>query len=92
MTRVLIDEFLPRLLLPWLTDSKPEWTIQTVQGAGWASMKNGVMLRAANGRFDVLVTADKNMNLPLFDAPLSQQIMRPSYAVPPASFSQTASG
>jgi hypothetical protein len=33
-----------------------------------------------------------HLNLPLFDAPLSQQIMRPSYAVPPASFSQTASG
>ena len=25
-------------------------------------MKNGVLLRAANGQFDVLVTADKNMH------------------------------
>ena len=31
-------------------------------------------------------------DLPLFDVPLSQQIMRLSEAVPPASFAQTASG
>ena len=30
--------------------------------AGWASMKNGSLLRAANGTFDVLVTADRNMH------------------------------
>ena len=34
----------------------------TVQDAGWASMKNGALLRAANGSFDVLITADKNMH------------------------------
>ncbi len=62
MIRVLIDECLPRQLLLWLTDSRPAWTIQSVQGAGWASMKNGVLLREANGKFDVLVTADKNMH------------------------------
>jgi len=62
MIRVLIDECLPRQLLQWLTDSRPDWTIQSVQGAGWASMKNGVLLREANGKFDVLVTADKNMH------------------------------
>ena len=33
----------------------------TVQDAG-ASMKNGALLRAASGSFDVLVTADKNMH------------------------------
>jgi len=62
MIRVLIDECLPRQLLQWLTDSKPTWMVQSVQGAGWASMKNGVLLREANGKFDVLVTADKNMH------------------------------
>lgn len=62
MMRVLIDECLPRQLQQWLTESRPEWTIQTVQGAGWASMKNGVLLREANGKFEVLVTADKNMH------------------------------
>jgi len=62
MIRVLIDECLPRQLLQWLTNSKPAWMVQSVQGAGWASMKNGVLLREANGKFDVLVTADKNMH------------------------------
>ena len=32
------------------------------------------------------------LNLPLLDVPLSCSIMRPSIAVPRASFSQTASG
>ena len=62
MMRVLIDECLPRQLKQWLASAKPDWTIQTVQGAGWASMKNGVLLREANDKFDVLVTADKNMH------------------------------
>lgn len=62
MIRVLIDECLPRQLLQWLTELKPAWMVQSVQGAGWASMKNGVLLREANGKFDVLVTADKNMH------------------------------
>ena len=34
----------------------------TVLDAGWASMKNGVLLRAANDGFDVLVTAGRNMH------------------------------
>ena len=61
--RVLIDECLPRQLRQWLLAAQPGWTVATVQGAGWASMKNGVLLRTANGSFDVLVTADKNMHL-----------------------------
>jgi predicted nuclease of predicted toxin-antitoxin system len=60
--RVLVDECLPRQLRQWLSAAQPDWTVMTVQDAGWASMKNGVLLRAANGSFDVLVTADKNMH------------------------------
>lgn len=62
MIRVLIDECLPRQLVQLLKESKPDWTVQSVQGAGWESMKNGVLLKEANGKFDVLVTADKNMH------------------------------
>lgn len=62
MMRVLIDECLPRQLKHWLTETRPDWAVQTVQDAGWASMKNGLLLREANGKFDVLVTADKNMH------------------------------
>ena len=60
--RVLVDECLPRQLRQWLLIARPGWTIMTVQEAGWAAMKNGILLRAANGTFDVLVTADKNMH------------------------------
>ncbi len=59
--RVLVDECLPRQLRQWLPAVRPEWSVLTVQDAGWASMKNGLLLRAANGTYDVLLTADKNM-------------------------------
>jgi len=60
--RVLVDECLPRQLRQWLPAARPDWAAMTVQDAGWASMKNGALLRAASGSFDVLVTADKNMH------------------------------
>ena len=60
--RVLVDECLPRQLTQWLSAARANWTVLTVQDAGWASMKNGLLLRTANGAFDVLVTADKNMH------------------------------
>ena len=60
--RVLVDECLPRQLRQWLSAARPDWAVMTVQDAGLASMKNGVLPRAANETFDVLVTADKNMH------------------------------
>lgn len=60
--RVLVDECLPRQLRQWLSAVQPQWSVTTVQEAGWASMKNGLLLRTANGAFDALVTADKNMH------------------------------
>lgn len=60
--RVLVDECLPRQLRQWLLIARPDWAVTTVQEAGWAAMKNGTLLRAANGAIDVLVTADKNMH------------------------------
>lgn len=60
--RALVDECLPRQLCQWLSATRPDWVVITVQDAGWASMKNGLLLRAANGAFDVLVTADKNIH------------------------------
>ena len=56
--RILIDECPPRQLKGWL--GVPE--ALTVQEQGWANVKNGKLLRAANDAgFDVFVTADKNM-------------------------------
>ena len=62
MIRVLIDECLPTQLKRWLDEIDRDLEIQTIKDAGWEGMKNGVLLRAANGKFDVLVTADKNMH------------------------------
>ena len=57
--RILIDECLPRQLKKWLAGVHDAVTVQEM---GWANVKNGKLLRAANDAgFDVFVTADKNM-------------------------------
>ncbi len=57
--RVLIDECLPRQLKGLLAGDHDAVTVQEM---GWANVKNGKLLRAANDAgFDVFVTADKNM-------------------------------
>ena len=60
--RILVDECLPRQLKTWLEDANRGLVASTVVEQGWAAFKNGKLLRAASeGRFNVLVTADKNM-------------------------------
>lgn len=57
--RILIDECLPKQLKVWLAGKHDAVTVQEM---GWANVKNGKLLRAANeAAFDVFVTADKNM-------------------------------
>ena len=55
--RVLLDECLPRRLKTDL----PDYEVRTVQEEGWAGLKNGDLLRVAAGRFDVLLTVDRNI-------------------------------
>ena len=55
--RVLLDECVPRRLKADLRDHE----VRTVQEEGWASLKNGELLRAATGRFDVLLTVDRSI-------------------------------
>jgi predicted nuclease of predicted toxin-antitoxin system len=57
--RILLDECLPARLRRNL----PGHDVQTVSQAGWASIKNGKLLRliAASGKFDVFLTVDKNL-------------------------------
>lgn len=57
MRRVLFDEDMPRQLRRDLS----EFEIRTVQEQGWSSVQNGELLRRASEQFDVLVTADKNL-------------------------------
>jgi len=55
--RVLLDESLPRPLGRLLVGH----AVRTVGQAGWTSFKNGVLLRLAATGFDVLITADQNV-------------------------------
>lgn len=55
--RILLDESLPRPLAALLTGH----TASTVQELGWTSLKNGELLRRAAERFDVVLTADQNL-------------------------------
>jgi hypothetical protein len=55
--RLLLDECLPHRL-------KTEFighVVETARDAGFAGLKNGALLRAADRSFDVLVTVDKNI-------------------------------
>jgi len=52
-----VDECLPEDLAGWLADSE----VRTVQQMGWAGVKNGELLRRAEGVFDLFLTADKNL-------------------------------
>jgi predicted nuclease of predicted toxin-antitoxin system len=55
--RVLLDECVPRPLRKLL----PDHQVQTVQDAGWEGKHNGELLVLAEARFDVFITADKNL-------------------------------
>jgi hypothetical protein len=55
--RLLLDESLPRPLADLLTGHE----VRTVSQVGWASLTNGELLRHAASEFDVLLTADQNI-------------------------------
>lgn len=55
--KILLDECTPRVVKNRL----PSWNISTVQEMGWSGLKNGMLLAAAEGLFDVFITTDKNL-------------------------------
>jgi predicted nuclease of predicted toxin-antitoxin system len=57
--RILIDECLPVALKGALTEMGHD--CQTVRQAGYGSKKNGELLTLAEGRWDVLLTSDRNI-------------------------------
>ena len=65
--RVLLDECLPKRLKSEVEADE----VRTVPEVGWASKKNGELLRLAQLDFDVLLTNDQNLehqqNLKKFD-------------------------
>lgn len=56
--RVLLDESIPEKLRRAFS---PSLSVETVRYRGWAGLKNGELLRAAEKDFDVLVTVDKGL-------------------------------
>ena len=55
--RILLDESLPRDLAALLVGH----AAVTVRDAGWSGVKNGKLLLLAATKFDVFVTADRNI-------------------------------
>lgn len=55
--KILLDESVPRLIKLRL----PQLDISTVHEMGWAGVQNGELLRRAEERFDVFITADQNL-------------------------------
>ena len=54
---ILLDENIPRYLKRVLGD----YSVATVQELGLSGTKNGALLLLIEGRFDVFITADKNL-------------------------------
>ena len=57
--KVLLDECLPKKLKREISDDR---TIVTVPEQGWASKKNGELLKLAASEFDVFITIDNNLS------------------------------
>ncbi len=55
--RILLDESLPIELAFELTGHD----VVAVQNLGWSGLKNGELLARAVGRFEVMLTADRNL-------------------------------
>ncbi|MGH7952303.1 MAG: DUF5615 family PIN-like protein [Limisphaerales bacterium] len=55
--RILLDECVPRPLRKLLVGHE----VSTAQEAGLGGIENGELLRRAEGRFELFITADKNL-------------------------------
>lgn len=55
--KILLDECTPAVVKKRL----PHREINTVQEMGWSGVKNGELLSALEGQFDIFITTDKNL-------------------------------
>ncbi len=55
--RILLDESLPHDLAALIVGHQ----VSTVSDQGWKSVKNGKLLALAASKFDVFITADRNL-------------------------------
>ncbi len=58
--RLLLDECVPKRLKRELLGH----AVKTVQDMGWAGIKNGALLKLADGQFDALLTVDQGIEYP----------------------------
>lgn len=72
--RVLLDGCVPRRL----RNELPGHEVRTVSDMGWADLDDGPLLDAMTGRFDALVTVDKNLpgQQRLGDRPFEVYVLR----------------
>ena len=56
--RVLVDENLP---VRFFSELLGKFDTRTVRDLGWSGIKNGELLKRVEGKFDVFITADKNI-------------------------------
>jgi predicted nuclease of predicted toxin-antitoxin system len=59
--KILLDESLPRRLNK---DFKGH-QVKTVPEAGWQGKKNGELIKLMDGKFDIFITADQNLQYQL---------------------------
>ncbi|MBK1834114.1 hypothetical protein [Roseibacillus ishigakijimensis] len=57
MKTVILDENLPQKLRHWLS----EFEVVTVYYQGWSGVQNGELIALIDGKFDVFLTADRNL-------------------------------
>ena len=55
--KVLLDACVPRPLRKFL----PDHAVRTAQEMGWAQLKNGALLREAEGQFEAFISTDQNL-------------------------------
>jgi predicted nuclease of predicted toxin-antitoxin system len=72
--RILLDESVPERLGDLLSPHE----CSSVRRQGWAGLKNGKLLAVASTQFDLLLTADKNMEFQqnLTTLPVAIVVMR----------------
>ena len=55
--KIILDENVPQPLRQFF----PGHTVTTVQLEGWAGTENGKLIALVDGKFDILILADKNL-------------------------------
>ena len=75
MSKVLLDECLPKKLKYRIEELDINFFVKTTPEMGWASLSNGQLLSVAEVEFDVFVTSDKNLSFQQFIPTSSIQVV-----------------